>query len=218
MQDPRRLGGVVLDPGRGPSRRRRDRPITPAALRAALGTSTAPLKARLMNQAHLAGVGNLIADEALWRAGLDPSPPRPFAERRRAPPPPQAPPRVGRRPDGPGRVPHRRPPSPSRAGRPLPEGRHGAPTRHRRRPDHVVVPEAPALASAGQHPAERLRIGCDDVESLRIGIRRANAPRGSNRCGNAPPPRAADGRVAEAPALSGAPPARGGRPPPPSRR
>jgi formamidopyrimidine-DNA glycosylase len=25
-----------------------------------------------MDQAHLAGVGNLIADEALWRAGLDP--------------------------------------------------------------------------------------------------------------------------------------------------
>ena len=25
-----------------------------------------------MDQAHLAGVGNLIADEVLWRAGLDP--------------------------------------------------------------------------------------------------------------------------------------------------
>lgn len=46
--------------------------MTLAGLRAALGTSTAPLKARLMNQAHVAGVGNLLADEALWRAGLDP--------------------------------------------------------------------------------------------------------------------------------------------------
>ena len=71
MQDPRRLGGVLLDPPE--ARLGVDASaITPAALRAALGTSTAPLKARLMNQAHLAGVGNLIADEALWRAGLDP--------------------------------------------------------------------------------------------------------------------------------------------------
>lgn len=71
MQDPRRLGGVLLDPPE--SRLGVDATtITPASLRAALGASTAPLKARLMNQAHLAGVGNLIADEALWRAGLDP--------------------------------------------------------------------------------------------------------------------------------------------------
>ena len=71
LQDPRRLGGVLLDPPEG--RLGVDATtITPAALRAALGTSTAPLKARLMDQAHLAGVGNLIADEALWRAGLDP--------------------------------------------------------------------------------------------------------------------------------------------------
>ena len=71
MQDPRRLGGVLLDPAE--ARLGVDATtITPAALRGALGTSAAPLKARLLNQAHLAGVGNLIADEALWRAGLDP--------------------------------------------------------------------------------------------------------------------------------------------------
>ncbi|HUP85660.1 MAG TPA: DNA-formamidopyrimidine glycosylase family protein [Acidimicrobiales bacterium] len=71
MQDPRRLGGVLLDPPEG--RLGADATtVTPAVLRAALGASTAPLKARLLNQAHLAGVGNLIADEALWRAGLDP--------------------------------------------------------------------------------------------------------------------------------------------------
>ena len=71
MQDPRRLGGVLLDPleaGLGADATT----ITPAQLRAALGTSTAPLKARLMDQSRVAGVGNLIADEALWRAGLDP--------------------------------------------------------------------------------------------------------------------------------------------------
>ena len=30
------------------------------------------LKARLLDQAKLAGIGNLIADETLWRAGLSP--------------------------------------------------------------------------------------------------------------------------------------------------
>ena len=71
MQDPRRLGGVQLDP---PEARLGVDAATVglAALRGALGTSRAPLKARLMDQRHLAGVGNLIADEALWRAGLDP--------------------------------------------------------------------------------------------------------------------------------------------------
>ena len=71
MQDPRRLGGVELDPDE--SRLGIDATeITVAQLRAVLGASRAPLKARLMNQAFIAGVGNLIADETLWRAGLDP--------------------------------------------------------------------------------------------------------------------------------------------------
>ena len=71
VHDPRRLGGVLLDPEEG--RLGADvRSLAPAELRAALGASTAPLKARLMDQSRLAGVGNLLADEALWRAGLDP--------------------------------------------------------------------------------------------------------------------------------------------------
>jgi formamidopyrimidine-DNA glycosylase len=41
----------------------------------ALATSRAPLKAWLLDQAHVAGIGNLIADEALWRAGLSPARP-----------------------------------------------------------------------------------------------------------------------------------------------
>ena len=74
IRDPRRLGGVLLDPDE--SRLGLDAlTITPAGLRAALGTSTAPLKARLMDQSRVAGVGNLIADEALHRAGLDPARP-----------------------------------------------------------------------------------------------------------------------------------------------
>jgi formamidopyrimidine-DNA glycosylase len=71
MRDPRRLGGVELDPdeGRlGPDARA----VSPSGLRAILGDSRAPVKARIMDQARLAGVGNLIADEALWRAGVDP--------------------------------------------------------------------------------------------------------------------------------------------------
>ena len=32
--------------------------------------SSAPLKARLLDQSRVAGIGNLIADEVLWRAGL----------------------------------------------------------------------------------------------------------------------------------------------------
>jgi formamidopyrimidine-DNA glycosylase len=72
IRDPRRLGGVVLDPDRGalgPDAWTIGLP----ALRAALASSAAPLKARLLDQARLAGVGNLIADEVLWRAGLDPA-------------------------------------------------------------------------------------------------------------------------------------------------
>lgn len=74
MSDPRRLGGVLLDPvldALGPDALS----ITPARLRDALASSRAPLKARLMNQARLAGLGNLLVDEVLWRAGLDPARP-----------------------------------------------------------------------------------------------------------------------------------------------
>ena len=74
IRDPRRLGGVSLDPpehGLGPDARN----IGAAGLRAALAGSAAPLKARLLDQARVAGIGNLIADEALWRAGLDPARP-----------------------------------------------------------------------------------------------------------------------------------------------
>lgn len=71
VHDPRRLGGVTLDPdlGRlGPDAAT----ITAAELAAALVGSATPLKARLLDQAKVAGIGNLVADEVLWRAGLDP--------------------------------------------------------------------------------------------------------------------------------------------------
>ena len=71
MQDPRRLGGVELDPDLsrlGPDALGLSLP----ELRSALAGSPVALKARLLDQAHIAGIGNLIADEVLWRAGLSP--------------------------------------------------------------------------------------------------------------------------------------------------
>ena len=74
LSDPRRLGGIELDPdlGRlGPDAWT----LTVGQLRTALAGSTAPLKARLLDQARLAGLGNLLVDESLWRARLDPTRP-----------------------------------------------------------------------------------------------------------------------------------------------
>jgi formamidopyrimidine-DNA glycosylase len=45
------------------------------AFRARVGRGTRPVKARLLDQSVLAGVGNLLADEALWLARIDPSRP-----------------------------------------------------------------------------------------------------------------------------------------------
>ena len=74
IRDPRRLGGVLLEPDEG--RLGVDAlTATRAEVAAALGSSTTALKARLLDQSRLAGVGNLIADELLWRAGLDPTRP-----------------------------------------------------------------------------------------------------------------------------------------------
>ena len=69
--DKRRLGRVRLDPdlaALGPDAER----ITAAVFRDRVGRGSAPVKARLLDQSVLAGVGNLLADETLWRARLDP--------------------------------------------------------------------------------------------------------------------------------------------------
>lgn len=74
LRDPRRLGAVELDPDE-------DRlgidalGLTLAQLRAIVSRSRAPVKAVLLDQARIAGIGNLLADEALWRAGIDPARP-----------------------------------------------------------------------------------------------------------------------------------------------
>ena len=74
LRDPRRLGAAELDPDEsrlGPDALT----VTAAQLDHALGKRTAPIKAVLMDQARVAGLGNLLVDEALWRAGIDPARP-----------------------------------------------------------------------------------------------------------------------------------------------
>ena len=74
LRDKRRLGRAVLQPDFshvGPDAGEVDH----AGFVERVGRGTAPIKARLLDQAHVAGVGNLLADEALWRARLDPSRP-----------------------------------------------------------------------------------------------------------------------------------------------
>lgn len=71
LRDKRRLGRVVIDPDLsrlGPDAAE----VSRAKFRDRVGRGAAPLKARIMDQATIAGVGNLLADEALWRAGLSP--------------------------------------------------------------------------------------------------------------------------------------------------
>lgn len=69
--DPRRLGRVRLDANRttlGPDAER----ISLAEFRERLGRGTAAVKARLLDQSVVAGVGNLLADETLWQARISP--------------------------------------------------------------------------------------------------------------------------------------------------
>ena len=74
LNDPRRLGAVELDPDE--SRMGVDAcAITAAGLRRVLADSHAPVKARLMDQDRIAGLGNLLTDEALYQAGIDPARP-----------------------------------------------------------------------------------------------------------------------------------------------
>ncbi len=71
LRDKRRLGRVVLDPDRtalGPDAM----DLNAKDFRTRVGTGTAPLKARLMDQGVVAGLGNLIVDEILWQAEQSP--------------------------------------------------------------------------------------------------------------------------------------------------
>ncbi|MBA8795554.1 formamidopyrimidine-DNA glycosylase [Friedmanniella endophytica] len=69
--DKRRLGRVRLDPdldALGPDAEE----VGVAEFRERLSRGTAPVKARLLDQSVIAGVGNLLADETLWRARISP--------------------------------------------------------------------------------------------------------------------------------------------------
>ena len=50
-----------------------DREFTVAQLSGVLRVSAQPVKKVLMDQRRIAGIGNIYANEALWRAGIDPS-------------------------------------------------------------------------------------------------------------------------------------------------
>ncbi len=72
LRDKRRLSRAVIDPDYshvGPDAGE----ISRDAFRERVGRGTAPLKARLLDQGVLAGIGNLLADEVLWRARLSPN-------------------------------------------------------------------------------------------------------------------------------------------------
>jgi formamidopyrimidine-DNA glycosylase len=71
LLDPRRLGRIWLNPdvsALGPDAGH----VTPAQFRALVTKGTTAVKARLLDQSKIAGIGNLLADEILWQAGVSP--------------------------------------------------------------------------------------------------------------------------------------------------
>ena len=83
FRDPRRFGRLsVVEAGRYDTvvptlARLGPEPLstafTPESLAMGLAASRAPVKARLLDQRLVAGVGNIYADEALWRARIHPA-------------------------------------------------------------------------------------------------------------------------------------------------
>jgi len=71
LRDKRRLGRAILAPDL--SRLGPDAAVASRAhFRERVGRGTTPIKARIMDQSVIAGVGNLLADEILWQARIDP--------------------------------------------------------------------------------------------------------------------------------------------------
>jgi formamidopyrimidine-DNA glycosylase len=71
LRDPRRLGRIRLNPdigALGPDATQ----VTPAQFRALITKGTIAVKARLLDQSKIAGIGNLLADEILWQARVSP--------------------------------------------------------------------------------------------------------------------------------------------------
>src|SRR4051794_25848429 len=71
LRDRRRLGRAVLNPDYrhvGPDAAL----VSRDEFRARIGAGRTAIKARLLNQGAISGVGNLLADEALWQARIAP--------------------------------------------------------------------------------------------------------------------------------------------------
>jgi formamidopyrimidine-DNA glycosylase len=71
LRDPRRLGRVRLNPdigALGPDAAQ----VTQAEFRALITKGRIAVKARLLDQSKIAGIGNLLADEILWQARVSP--------------------------------------------------------------------------------------------------------------------------------------------------
>jgi formamidopyrimidine-DNA glycosylase len=72
LRDKRRLGRAVLNPDFshvGPDAAEVGR----EAFRRLIGTGRAPIKARLLDQHAISGIGNLLADQILWQARIAPT-------------------------------------------------------------------------------------------------------------------------------------------------
>jgi len=79
--DKRRLGRIVLNPdidALGPDAAE----VSAARFQALLTRGTIAVKARLLDQSKIAGVGNLLADEILWQAKVPPGTPVSRLQRR----------------------------------------------------------------------------------------------------------------------------------------
>jgi formamidopyrimidine-DNA glycosylase len=71
LRDKRRLGRAVLNPDHshvGPDAA----DVGRKEFQRLIGRGRAPIKARLLDQSAISGVGNLLADQALWQARIDP--------------------------------------------------------------------------------------------------------------------------------------------------
>ncbi len=141
--------------------------FTPRYLAARARGRTAPAKSFLLNQAIVAGVGNIYADEALFAAGIDPR--RPAGE----PAPPRARPSARGDPRGAGgghpqpgrklpqlrRCRGQRRREPDVRARVPPDGpavrclRDGDRAGEARRPEHALLPPLPALTGAHRRHA-----------------------------------------------------------------
>ena len=80
LTDPRALSTVTVHPAADPPRfalgpEADDPALTAAALRDRLRNARTPIKVALLDQRRIAGLGNIYAAEALWRARIDPRTP-----------------------------------------------------------------------------------------------------------------------------------------------